>query len=270
MQNRIDQTFARLRAEGQKGFIAYIGAGDPDLPTMEKIVPALEKAGVDLFELGVPFSDPMADGTVNQLAAQRGLEAGTTLKGVLESVRRIREQSQVPLVIYTYMNPVYRYGFEKFLRDAEEAGIDGVLFLDLPPDEDCGEFAVESPVHRIRLIAPTTPPARIADLAQRASGFIYYVSQEGVTGERARLADTLAEGVAGIKAVTDLPVAVGFGISTPEHAAYVAQHADAVVVGSAIVKRIGEYGKDPDLLEKIAAFVRPLAAATKGKAPSAA
>lgn len=265
MQNRIDQTFARLRANGQKGFIAYIGAGDPDLPTMEKIVIALEKAGVDLFELGVPFSDPMADGTVNQEAAQRALDAGTTLRGVLDSVRRIRQTSQVALVIYTYMNPVYRYGFEQFLRDAEEAGVDGVLFLDLPPDEDFGEFAVKSPLHRIRLIAPTTPPDRIAELTKRASGFIYYVSQEGVTGERAKLADTLSERVAAIKAASDLPVAVGFGISTPEHAAHVAQYADAVVVGSAIVKRIGEYGRDPDLIEKISDFVRPLAAPTKGK-----
>lgn len=264
MQNRIDQTFQRLRANGQKGFIAYIGAGDPTLPAMESLVLALEKAGVDLFELGIPFSDPLADGIVNQQAAQRGLNSGTTVHGVLASVRRIREQSQIPLVIYTYMNPIYLYGFKQFLADAEEAGVDGILLLDLPPDEDFGEFDVPSNIHRIRLIAPTTPPERIAQLTQRASGFVYYVSREGVTGEQSTVADTLAEGVAAIRATTDLPIAVGFGISTPEQAAEVAQHADAVVVGSAIVKQIAKYGECADLVEKVAEFVRPLAAATKG------
>ncbi len=265
MQNRIDQTFQRLRESGRKAFIAYIGAGDPDLATMEKLVPALADAGVDIFELGVPFSDPLADGIVNQMAAQRGLEAGTTLRGVLESVRKIREVSQVAIVIYTYMNPVYTYGFEAFLNDAAGAGVDGVLLLDLPPDEDHGEFDVASPIHRIRLIAPTTPPERIAEVTKRASGFVYYVSREGVTGEQAKVADTTAQGVAAIRATTDLPIAVGFGISTPEQAAEVAKYAEGVVVGSAIVRRIGEHGKAPDFIERIVDFVRPLAAAAHGE-----
>ena len=263
MQNRIDQTFERLRAAHQSGFIAYIGAGDPNLAATVSLALALEKAGVDILELGVPFSDPVADGIVNQLAAQRGLASGTTLQGVLDCVREIRTKSELPIVFYTYMNPVYRYGFKKFLADAESAGVDGVLLLDLPPDEDYGEFDVASNVRRIRLIAPTTPPARVAELARRAEGFIYYVSREGVTGERAAVADTIAEGVASIRAASKLPIAVGFGISNPEQAREVAGQADAVVVGSAIVKRIAEFGAEPDLAERVAEFVRPLAAATK-------
>ena len=265
MQNRIDQTFERLRALGQSAFIAYIGAGDPDLVATEALALALEKAGVDILELGVPFSDPVADGIVNQLAAQRGLASGTTLHGVLDCVRKIREKSQLPIVLYTYMNPVYVLGFAKFLAEAEAAGVDGVLLLDLPPDEDHGEFDVPSNVRRIRLIAPTTPPERIAELTARAEGFVYYVSREGVTGERTTLADTLGAGVAEIRATTKLPIAVGFGISTPEQAREVAAQADGVVVGSAIVKRIAEFGRLADMPQRVADFVRPMAEATKGK-----
>jgi len=263
MQNRIDQTFDRLRSSGQKGFIAYIGAGDPTLAGTEALAVALEEAGVDLLELGVPFSDPLADGVVNQQAALRGLASGTTVRGVFDSVRNIRNRSQIPIVLYTYLNPVYRFGFAQFLREAEAVGVDGVLLLDLPPDEDFGEFDVPSKVRRIRLIAPTTPQARVVELARRAEGFVYYVSREGVTGEQTTVSDTLAAGVASIRAATDLPIAVGFGISTPEQAREVALQADAVVVGSAIVKRIAEFSGQPDLVERVAEFVRPLAAATK-------
>ena len=263
MQNRIDQTFARLRANQQSAFIAYIGAGDPNLAATEALALALEKAGVDILELGVPFSDPVADGVVNQLAAQRGLASGTTVEGVLGCVRGIRATSELPIVLYTYMNPIYRYGFAKFLADAEAAGVDGVLLLDLPPDEDHGEFEIPSNVRRIRLVAPTTPPERVVQLARRAEGFVYYVSREGVTGERSSVASNLEAGVASIRAATTLPVAVGFGISTPEQAREVAGKADGVVVGSAIVKHIAEFGGQPDLAERVAEFVRPLAAATK-------
>ena len=162
------------------------------------------------------------------------------------------------------MNPVYRFGFAAFLHEAENAGVDGVLLLDLPPDEDFGEFEVASGIRRIRLIAPTTPPTRVAELANRAEGFIYYVSREGVTGEQATVSETLGEGVAAIRSVTSLPIAVGFGISTPEQTREVASQADAVVVGSAIVKRVAEYGALPDLVQRVADFVRPLARATKG------
>lgn len=263
MQNRIDQTFERLRAQHMSGFIAYIGAGDPNLAATKALALALEEAGVDILELGVPFSDPVADGIVNQLAAQRGLASGTTLRSVLDCVAQIRQESQLPIVLYTYMNPVYRFGFQAFLAEAEKAGVDGVLLLDLPPDEDFGEFDVPSNVRRIRLIAPTTPPERVAELARRAEGFIYYVSREGVTGERTEVADTLEAGVASIRAASALPIAVGFGISNPEQAREVASKADAVVVGSAIVRRIAEFGAEPDLARRVADFVRPLAAATK-------
>ncbi len=265
MPNRIDQKFADLRTSGRAALIAYISAGDPSLDATLQLALAFENAGVDILELGVPFSDPLADGIVNQMAAARALAAGTTVLGVLECVREIRRISQLPIVLYTYMNPIYRYGFERFHRDAEAAGVDGLLILDLPPDEDAqnAELSQRTGLKRIRLIAPTTPPARIAQLTADASGFIYYVSREGVTGEQSDVATSLPERVAEIRKTTSLPIAVGFGISTPVHVRDVARDADAVVVGSAIVKRIAEHGKSPDLIEKLAAFVRPLAEATR-------
>ena len=263
--NRIDETFGALARRGQKGFIAYIAAGDPDLASTVRLACAFSAAGVDILELGVPFSDPLADGVVNQLAAGRALASGTTARGVLQCVSEIRQHTRMPIVLYTYMNPIYRYGFAQFHRDAEDAGVDGLLILDLPPDEDAqnAELSQSTGLKRIRLIAPTTPPARIAQLTSDATGFVYYVSREGVTGERSELATTLADGVAAIRATTRLPIAVGFGISTPKQVEAVAQHADAVVVGSAIVKRIAAAGKAPDLAEQVAEFVKPLAAATK-------
>lgn len=267
MQNRIDQKFAELRAAGKKALVVYISAGDPNLAATKSLALALEKAGVDVLELGMPFSDPLADGVVNQMAAGRALAAGTTTRGVLDCIREIRKESQLPIVIYTYMNPIYSYGFEQFHRDAEAAGVDGLLILDLPPDEDAqnAELSQSTSLKRIRLIAPTTPEARVAELTKNASGFIYYVSREGVTGERTDVADSLDERVAAIRKTTDLPIAVGFGIATPEQVRTVAASADAAVVGSAIVKRIGEWGSEPDLAARIEEFVRPLAAAAKGE-----
>jgi tryptophan synthase alpha chain len=265
MPNRIDTTFASLRARGQKALVAYISAGDPNLDATRDLALALEAAGVDVLELGVPFSDPLADGVVNQMAAIRALEAHTTVRGVLRTVAEIRQRSQMPIVLYTYMNPIYRYGFADFHRDAEAAGVDGLLILDLPPDEDAqnAELSEQTGLKRIRLIAPTTPEKRIAQLTAGASGFVYYVSREGVTGEQAEVAASLPERVAAIRATTELPIAVGFGISSPEHVRQVAAHADAVVVGSAIVKRIGEYGKSADLVQRLVEFIGPLAQATK-------
>ncbi len=266
MPNRIDQKFADLRAADRRGLIAYIAAGDPNLDATRDLAWAFESAGVDILELGVPFSDPLADGVVNQLAAARALAAGTTAHGVLECVRAIRAQSQLPIVLYTYMNPIYRFGFAEFHREAEAAGVDGLLILDLPPDEDAlnAELSQPTGLKRIRLIAPTTPPARIAQLTKGASGFVYYVSREGVTGERAEIADSLPEQVAAIRATTELPIAVGFGISNPEQVRQVAKVADGVVVGSAIVKRIAEFGGTPELVAKLREFVQPLAEAAHG------
>jgi tryptophan synthase alpha chain len=261
MPNRIDECFARLRSANRPGFIAYITAGDPDLAATESLVLALEAAGTDIIELGVPFSDPLADGVVNQMAAQRALDAGTTLDKLLETIRRIRDKSQIPLVLFTYLNPLYVHGFEKFHDEAAAAGADGILILDLPPEEIEAnrELADRHRLKSIRLIAPTTPTARMERIAKAADGFIYYVSREGVTGEQAALSDSIAARVAEIKKYTDIPVAVGFGISTTTQAAEVARCADAAVVGSAIVRRIGEYGKSQDLPRLIADFVSPLA-----------
>ena len=263
--NRIDQTFAKLRAESRAGFIAYLCGGDPTLAATRDLVWAMEEAGVDLVEIGVPFSDPLADGVVNQMASSRALAAGASVRGVFACIREIREKSQIPIVLYTYMNPVYRYGFDTFLADADAAGADGILFLDLPPDEDeaSPELRMHGPLKRIRLIAPTTPPSRIALLTKDAGGFIYYVSRTGVTGERSDVASDMAQQVAAIKATTTLPVAVGFGVGTPEQVKAIAAVADAVVVGSAIVKRIEQFGADADLVKKVADFVRPLAQATR-------
>jgi tryptophan synthase alpha chain len=263
--NRIDTKFAQLRAEKRAGFIAYICGGDPSLDATCELVCAFDRVGVDLIEIGVPFSDPLADGVVNQMASTRALAAGATLNGVLDCVRKIRVRSQVPIVLYTYMNPVYRHGFDSFLADAEAAGVDGILFLDLPPDEDeaSPELRMRGPLKRIRLIAPTTPEDRIALLTRDAGGFIYYVSRTGVTGERTDVADDMAQQVALIKKHTTLPVAVGFGVSTPEHVRTIANVADGVVVGSAIVKQIAEHGAAPDLVARVTAFVQPLARAVR-------
>jgi tryptophan synthase alpha chain len=266
MLNRIDTTFAELRAAGRKALITYICAGDPNLAQTRALALAFAKAGVDVLELGVPFSDPLADGVVNQLASARALAAGATVHGVLDLIRELRRETQIPIVLYTYLNPIYRYGFELFHRDAEAAGVDGLLILDLPPDEDTGnaDFEEHSGLKRIRLIAPTTPDARIAQLTNGAGGFIYYVSREGVTGERSEIATSIDERVAAIRATTPLPIAVGFGISTPEHVRAVAAVADGIVVGSAIVRQIAEVGDRPELAERVAAFVKPLAAAAHG------
>ena len=262
MHNRIDDCFARLFSERRKGFIPYICAGDPTLKRTVDLAFALEKSGADLLELGLPFSDPLADGIVNQLAAQRALSAGTTVRSVFDCVREIRRQSQIPIVLYSYLNPIFQFGGDKFHREAEDAGVDGLLILDLPPEEDRGKAAAggiaTGNVLHIRLVAPTTPVDRIKSITESAQGFLYYVSREGVTGARDSIARSLPEKVAELRKISDLPVAVGFGISNPEQAREVARHADAVVVGSAIVDLIAKHGDRPELIEKVSAFARDL------------
>ena len=261
MQNRIDQCFQALRSRNEKAFIAYICAGDPNFPRTVDLALALETAGTDILELGIPFSDPLADGAVNQLAAQRALEAGATVAGVLDCVRQIRGRSQMPIVLYTYMNPIFQFGFDQFHREANEAGVDGLLILDLPLEED---QPTPGPLH-IRLIAPTTPPERMQKICAGAAGFIYYVSREGVTGAQSGVASSLGERVAEIRQCTKLPIAVGFGISTAEQAKEVAKIADAIVVGSAIVQKVNEYAAKNDLPDRIGEFVALLVAATKAQ-----
>lgn len=261
MANRIDACFARLRSERRKAFIPYICVGDPSLSKTVDISLALEKAGSDVLELGLPFSDPLADGIVNQLAAQRALAAGTTVRGVLDCVREIRKKSEIPIVLYTYMNPILQFGVERFHVEAEGAGVDGLLILDLPPEEDIDQSS--SNLIHVRLIAPTTPAERIVQIAKGARGFLYYVSREGVTGARETVVSSLGEKVSQLRKLSSLPVAVGFGISNSAQAREVAQYADAVVVGSAIVDLIRRYGSDPKLLAEVGTFARGLVGAIK-------
>ena len=263
--NRIEESFARLKREGKKGFIVYIGAGDPNLDATRKLALAFDKAGVDILELGVPFSDPLADGLVNQLAAQRGLESGTTPPKVLETVAAIRKQSQIPIVLYIYFNLIHRVGVEQFIQKAAKAGVDGLLVLDLPPEEsDQYETLMrKAGLCHIYLVAPTTPEKRMGFIVKRGSGFIYYISREGVTGMQTSVASNLASQVAKIRAHTKLPVTVGFGVSNPEQAGLVARDADVVVVGSAVVNQIAKHGKSRELVAKVSAFVKSLADAVK-------
>ena len=263
--NRIDAKFAQLRTAKEKGFIVYIGAGDPTLDATRQLALAFEQAGVDVLELGVPFSDPLADGLVNQLAAQRGLESGTTPKKVLETVMAVREHSQIPIVLYIYFNLMHRCGVQKFIEDASRAGVDGLLVLDLPPEEseNYEQLMANAGLCNIYLIAPTTPEERIELIAKRGRGFIYYVSREGVTGMQEKISDTIASMTATIRAHTKLPIAIGFGISNPEQARFVAQFGEAVVVGSAIVNQIARHGRSADAIDAVSSFVRSLAKGVK-------
>lgn len=263
--NRIDARFAQLRAAGQKGLVVYIGAGDPDLEATRQLVLAFDQSGVDVVELGVPFSDPLADGLVNQLAAQRGLESGTTPAKVLETVAAVRQYSQVPIVLYIYFNLIHKLGLKQFIENAARAGVDGLLVLDLPPEESENYEALMAAagLNNIYLIAPTTPESRMELIAKRARGFIYYVSREGVTGMQTKVSDTIAAMTAKIRAHTNLPIAVGFGVSNPEQARAVAQSAEAVVVGSAIVSQIAEHGRSDRLVPVVSEFVRSLAKGVK-------
>ncbi len=267
MQEKITESFAAAREDGRANFIAYICAGDPTLEATQEIALSLEAAGVDILELGLPFSDPLADGVVNQAAAQRALEAGATTAKVFAMIKELRRELTIPIVLYSYLNPIYIYGYDTFHQAAAGAGINGLLILDMPPDEESrnAELAESSGLAHIRLVAPTTPEERVARIVASGSGFIYYVSQLGVTGERAEVAASVSDAVTTIKKHTELPVAVGFGISRPEHVSEVAACADGVVVGSAIVRKIEEFGKDTDVAEKVGNFVRPLATATTRK-----
>lgn len=238
--DRIAETFARLRREKRAAFVAYLCAGDPDFDTSLAACRAVIEAGADVLEIGVPFSDPLADGLTNQLAAQRALEGGMTAARVFELVRRIRETSQVPIVFYTYYNLVFSNGVEAYVRAAQEAGVDGMLTLDLPPEE-AGDVQAACAKHGLKtvfIVAPTTPASRLPVIGAAATGFIYYVSREGVTGVRDQIASNIPEAVAAIKKHTSLPVVVGFGISTREQVKQVAGSADGVVVGSALVNVI--------------------------------
>lgn len=263
--NRIEQRFADLSRDKQPAFIPFITAGDPTLDATRRIVLALAEAGADVVELGVPFSDPLADGVVNQEAAQRALEHEVTLEHILGTVREIRKESEVPIVLFTYYNPVLAYGQEVLARDARDAGVDGILCVDLPPEE-AGPYKEAfdgAGLSTIFLIAPTSTDKRIELISRASSGFIYYVSRTGVTGEQESIDETVREMVAKVKSHADLPVCVGFGISNPAQAAEIASSADGVVVGSAIVRMIGRLGDQEDMPRQVGDFVRTLVEASK-------
>jgi len=256
--SRIDAKFAELNAAGKKAFVSYVMAGDPDYDTSLAVVKGLPEAGVDVIELGLPFTDPMADGPTIQLAGQRALEAGMSLEKTLQMVHAFRqEDDSTPIVLMGYYNPIYSRGVARFLAEAKDAGTDGLIVVDLPPEED-DELCIpaqDAGLNFIRLATPTTDDKRLPKVLQNTSGFVYYVSITGITGAAEAQASDVAPEVARIKAATDLPVIVGFGIKTPERARAIAQIADGAVVGSAIVERIGR-GDRPDA---VLAFVKSLA-----------
>jgi len=257
--SRIAGAFAELKRNGKKALVTFITAGDPDLAATEELIPLLAESGADIIELGVPFSDPMADGPTIQLSSERALAAGTTLPKILATVKSVRVLTQVPIVLMGYFNPILSYGLERFAADASAAGVDGVLLVDLPPEE-ASEFKACADRHGIDvifLLTPTSDATRIRTVARQARGFIYYVSVTGVTGVRSGVEESVAGNVATIKARITAPVAVGFGIATPEQAARVAAVADGVVVGSAIVK-LFETCTGDELKKKLAAFVSSL------------
>ena len=269
--NRIERCFQQLKQQGRKGFVAYIGAGDPTLDVTVDLVIALADAGADVVELGVPFSDPLADGLVNQLSAQRALEAGADVPGVLRAIQQIRARGcEVPICFFTYFNPIYHYGLERFAQDASSAGADGIRTLDVPVEEG-SEYVKpfrENGLSTIFLIAPTSSDERIAKIVERTSGFIYYVSRAGVTGERTELAVGVKEQIERVRRHSGLPIAVGFGVSTPEQARLTASMGDAVVVGSAIVRHIAEGDGSAEHVAAVAEFVRTLADAAHASEPT--
>jgi tryptophan synthase alpha chain len=261
--NRIDATFARLRAKNEKALIAYVMAGDPSLHETESLVLQLERAGADIIELGVPFSDPIADGPIIQKAAERALRSGTSLRRILDTVRALRLKTQVPLVLMTYYNAIHALGEAAFCQQASGAGVDGLIVPDMPPEEGTTlqQAADRNAIEIIYLLAPTSTPMRRRLVARRCRGFLYYVSLTGITGSKLTDLKDVHRNVLEIRRVTRVPVAVGFGIATPDDAAKIGQLADGVIVGSAIVRLIGEHQHDPDLGEQVGRFVRSLKAA---------
>ena len=255
---RLADTFARIRSERRPGLVTYTTAGDPDLPRSAEILMALDRAGADVLEVGVPFSDPLADGPVIQRATERALAAGGSLRSTLAMIEKLRPQLSAPLVVFSYANPLLRLGLDEFARRASGAGVDGVLALDLPIEEAGGfrETLARSGLDTIFLLSPTTTDARIKRAAELGTGFLYGISRLGVTGARDRVAAGAEAMVRRIRAQTAMPIALGFGISRPEHVAEVGTYADAAVVGSALVSVIAKESSTPDLIPRVEEYVR--------------
>ena len=263
MATRIADAFARIRAEKRPGLVTYTTAGDPGLARSGDILQALDRAGADVIEVGVPFSDPLADGPVIQRATERALAAGASLRSTLTLIEKIRARLSAPVVVFSYANPLLRMGVERFAKAAASAGVDGVLALDLPIEEAAGfrETLAAAGLDTIFLLSPTTTDARIQKAAELGRGFLYGISRLGVTGARERVASGAETLVKRIRAHTSLPIALGFGISRPEHVAEVTAYADAAVVGSALVSLIAEASGSPRLLERVESYVRDLKSA---------
>lgn len=258
--SRLDETFARLRQANEKALIAYLMAGDPSLADTEQLVCELERAGADIIELGVPFSDPIADGPVIQRAAERALRSGTSLRKILTMVKRLRIGSQIPLVLMAYYNSIQAFGPERFCREAVLAGVDGLIVPDMPPDEaePLKVPAEAAGLQLIFLLAPTSTADRRKFVARQSQGFLYYVSLTGITGAKMHDVADVFHNVEKIRKISAVPVAVGFGVATPEDAAKVSKIADGVIVGSAIVKCIASHQQDPGMVGRVAGFVRSL------------
>lgn len=265
--SRLSSTLQRLRERGEAALVPFLMAGDPDLDTTLKLALAAEEAGADALEIGVPFSDPTADGPILQRSAERALRRGMSISRVLGLVRELRRQSELPIVLFGYYNPIFHYGPERFARDAVGAGADGCLVVDLPPEEadELQRYTDQTGLDFVFLLAPTSGEARVAKVIRRARGFVYYVSLTGVTGARTALPPDLESAVAALRGRTRLPIGVGFGISSPEQAAAVASFADVVIVGSAIMRLVEEHGGDGRAaVAAVADFVRSLKNAMRG------
>lgn len=264
-QKRIEKTFETLRQKNEKALVGFLSAGDPDIKTSLKIIESMRKAGLDVIELGIPFSDPAADGPVIQRSSARALKNGVNIKTVLEMTKQIRAFSDIPVILFTYYNPVHSYGAKAFYNDALFAGADGVLVVDLPPEES-DEMTSKWPVNGlslIRLVAPTTPRQRMKRITSSASGFIYLVSKTGVTGSDGLDTDDIAVHAKLLGSVTKLPICVGFGISTPEDVGRIAPHADGIVIGSAFERIIEENAGNPGINEILGEYVTRLKKATR-------
>ncbi len=264
--NRIDRVFVRLREQGEAAFVPFLTLGDPSVDATRRLLRVVDEAGADLIELGVPFSDPTADGPVLQRSLHIGLQSGATLPAAFDVVAEFRRISQTPIVLYGYYNPIFHYGPAAFARDAAAAGVDGILVVDLPPEEADELLQCTEPagIHFVCLLAPTSGPDRVQLVLSRAAGFIYYVSVTGVTGAKPIQPAEVRPVVQRLRAETDLPVGVGFGIATTEQAAAVAEFADAVVVGSALMRLVDQHRDRADLEQVVGEFVRSLKTAVAG------
>ena len=263
--SRIENTFNSLRAKGGKALVIYLTAGDPSLEKTREIVLGLDAAGVDCLEIGVPFSDPTADGPIIQAASQRALKNGTTLSAILDMIESIREASEIPIVLFGYYNPILSYGTERFAARAHEAGVNGILVVDLPPEEahELRQYTDPKGIDCISLIAPTTSTERAKQIAAHASGFLYYISITGVTGTAKPHVEEVAKDIKRIRTITALPVVVGFGISAPQQAKEISPYADGIVIGSAVVQMIEEHGDTFDLVTHVAHYAKEIKAASQ-------